>query len=81
LNSALYHFRFWLSIADSLQEGALSKGEPVVVVFFGEHPVRGVVADVDKAKAVIAFGQGAWTVTAPLDWIRPTEDELVIKLG
>jgi hypothetical protein len=59
----------------------LSKGEPVVVVFFGEHAVRGVVAEIDSTKAVIAFGQGAWIVTAPRDWIRQREDELVVDLG
>jgi hypothetical protein len=59
----------------------MSKGEPVVVVFFGEHTVRGVVADVDKAKAVIAFGQGAWTITTPCDWIRRREDDMVVELG
>jgi hypothetical protein len=70
-------FCFCWSVAVSFQETTLSKDEPVVVVFFGEHAVRGVVVDVDKAKAVVAFGQGAWTITAPRNWIRQTEDDLV----
>lgn len=59
----------------------MSKGEPVVVVFFGQHPVRGVMDDVDKDKVVISFGLGAWTVTAPRRWVRQTEDGSVIDLG
>jgi hypothetical protein len=63
------------------REVALQKGEPVVVVFFGENPVRGVVEDVDKTKAMIAFGRGAWTVTAPRTWVRQQEDDWVLDLG
>jgi hypothetical protein len=37
----------------------LQKGEPVVVVFFGENPVQGVVEGIDKTTALIAFGRGA----------------------
>ena len=59
----------------------MSKGASVVVVFFGEHAVHGVVAEVDKAKAVIAFEQGAWAVTAPRDWIRRREAGLAVDLG
>jgi hypothetical protein len=59
----------------------VQKGESVVVVFFGQHPVRGIVDTIDKAKVMIAFGQGTWTVTAPRDWIRQREDDLVIDLG
>jgi len=63
------------------REIALQKGEPVVVVFFGENPVRGVVEEVDKTKALIAFGQGAWAVTAPRTWLRQQEDDWVLDLG
>jgi hypothetical protein len=63
------------------REIALQKGEPVVVVFFGENPVRGVVEEVDKTRALIAFGHGAWTVTAPRTWVRQQEDDWVLDLG
>jgi hypothetical protein len=59
----------------------VQKGEPVVVLFFGEHPVRGTVEDVDKAKTSIAFGQGTWTVTAPRTWVRQQEGDWVLDLG
>ena len=59
----------------------MQKGESVLVVFFGQHPVRGIVDNIDKAKVMIAFGLGAWTVTAPRDWVREREDEWVIDLG
>lgn len=59
----------------------MSKGEPVVVVFFGQHPVRGVMDNLDNDKVVISFGLGAWTVTAPRSWVRQTEDGSVIDLG
>jgi hypothetical protein len=63
------------------QEIAVQKGKPVIVKFFGEYVVRGTVDEVDKSKAVIAFGQGSWTVIAPLGWIRQHEDGLVIDIG
>jgi hypothetical protein len=53
----------------------------VVVVFFGENPVRGVVEDVDKTKALITFGRGASTLTAPRSWVRQQENDLVPELG
>jgi hypothetical protein len=59
----------------------VQKGKPVVVKFFGEYVVRGTVEDVDKSKAVIAFGQGTWTVIAPRDWIRQHENDLVVDIG
>lgn len=59
----------------------MQKGKSVTVKFFGEYVVRGTVHEVDKSKAVIAFGQGAWTVIAPRDWIRLHEDDLVIEIG
>jgi hypothetical protein len=40
------------------RERAVQKGKPVVVNFFGEYVLRGTVEDVDKTKAMIAFGQG-----------------------
>jgi hypothetical protein len=59
----------------------LQKGEPIIVVFFGENPVRGVVEGVDKTKALIAFGQGAWTIIAPRTWIHQQENDWVLELG
>ena len=59
----------------------MSKGDPVLVVFFGQHPVRGFMYDLDPDKVVIAFGLGIWTVTAPRSWVRQTEDGAVIDLG
>jgi hypothetical protein len=63
------------------RETAVPNGKPVIVKFFGEYVVRGTVQDVDKSKAVIAFGQGTWTVIAPRNWIREHEDDLVIDIG
>jgi hypothetical protein len=37
--------------------------------------------DVDKTKALITFGRGAWTVTAPRSWVRQQEDDWVLDLG
>ena len=59
----------------------MQRGKPVVVKFFGEYVVRGTVEEVDTSKAVIAFGQGTWTVIAPRDWIRQHEDDLVVDIG
>jgi hypothetical protein len=75
------NFIFKRTRGRSAREVALQKGEPVVVVFFGENLVRGVVEDVDKTKALIAFGRGAWTVTAPRNWVRQQEDDWVLDLG
>jgi hypothetical protein len=63
------------------QETAVQKGKPVLVKFFGKYVVRGTVENFDKTKAMIAFGQGTWTVTAPLGWIRQLEDDLLIDIG
>ena len=63
------------------RERAVQKGKPVVVNFFGEHVLRGTVEDVDKTKAMIAFGQGTWVVTTPRNWIRQHEDDLAIDIG
>ena len=63
------------------RERAMQRGKPVVVNFFGEYVLRGTVEDVDKTKAMIAFGQGTWVVTAPRNWIRQHEDDLVIDIG
>jgi hypothetical protein len=52
-----------------------------VEFFFVENPVRGVVEDVDKTKALIAFGRGAWTIIAPRAWIRHQENDRVLDLG
>lgn len=59
----------------------MQKGKPVVVKFFGKYVVRGTVENVDNTTAMIAFGQGTWTVTAPLNWIRQREDGLVVDIG
>jgi hypothetical protein len=59
----------------------MQKGKLVIVKFFGEHVVCGTVEDVDKTKAMIAFGQGTWVVTAPRNWIQQREDDLVIDIG
>lgn len=56
-------------------------GAAVDVVFFGEHAVRGIVEDLDEAKAMIVFGRGAWTVTIPRQWIQQRNDNWVIDLG
>ena len=63
------------------RERAVQKGKPVVVNCFGEYILRGTVEDVDKTKAMIAFGQGTSVVTAPRNWIRQHEDDLVIDIG
>jgi hypothetical protein len=83
LNCTAGRLNFFFSSrgASLSREIALQKGEPVVVVFFGENPVRGVVEDVDKTKALIAFGRGAWTITAPRAWIRQQENDWVVDLG
>jgi hypothetical protein len=70
-----------MSMEASSREVTLQKGTPVNVVFFGEHAVRGVVADVHKATVVIAMGQNAWALTAPRKLIRQQKNELVLDLG
>ena len=59
----------------------MQKGEPVVVKFFGEHVVWGTIEDADKTKATVAFGHGAWAVTAPRTWVRQDDADWVLELG
>jgi hypothetical protein len=59
----------------------MQKGDPVIVKFFGENAVKGTVEDADKTKAIIAFGQGDWSVRTPRTWIRQEEDGWVLQLG
>jgi hypothetical protein len=53
------------------------------VTFFGEQVLSGIVQDLDKVTATIAFGVavGAWAVTVPRDWLHKTENGWLLEIG
>ena len=65
------------------REGKLEKGASIEVTFFGEQVLSGIVQDLDKVTATIAFGVavGAWAVTVPRDWLHKAENGWLLEIG